>query len=215
MNEDPVCRLWQSTPAGAERDTTQMLEAIQNKARAFQRTIFWRDAREIGASAVMVPIFAYVAIQARPCPLMSAGFILMAVSCLFIAGWLWRSRRGGPQPAPEDSVAAYGRALLAGYDRQIALLRTAKYWYVLPLYASALTAFAGVIAMSAAPLGRLREQAPERWLLGVGFLAGVFVLLTALMGFVWWLNEGYAVRKLAAERESLAAMVPADDTRAA
>jgi hypothetical protein len=208
MNDDLVCRLWQSTPAGAERDTTQMLETIQKRARAFQRTIFWRDAREIGVAAVMVPICIYVAIQARPAPLMSAGFLLTAVSCLFIAGWLWRSRRGAPLPAPEDSVTAYGRALLAGYDRQIALLRTAKYWYVLPIYASMLTIYAGIVANTAAPLGRLREQAPARWLLGVGFLTAVFLLMTALCGLVWWLNEGYAVRKLAAERESLAALLP-------
>ena len=105
-------------------------------------------------------------------------------------------------------MAAYGCALLASYDRQIALLRAAKYWYVLPIYASMLAIYAGVIAMSAAPLSRLREQAPERWLLGVAFLAAAFVLLTALTGFVWWLNEGYAVRKLVAERGSLAAMLP-------
>ena len=106
MNDDPVCRLWQSTPAGAERDMTQMLETIQKKARAFHRMIFWRDAREIGTAVVMVPIFVYVAIQTRPTPFVSAGFVLAAVSFLFIAGWLWRSRRGAG-PAPEESVAAF------------------------------------------------------------------------------------------------------------
>jgi hypothetical protein len=208
MNDDPVCGLWQSAPAGVERDATQMLDAIRKKARAFERTIFWRDAREIGTALLMVPVFVYVAIQARSNPLMSAGLALTAVSCLFIAGRLWWSRRGNPQPTPEESVAAYGSALLAGYDRQIALLRTAKYWYVLPLYAGMLAIYAGVIAQSAAPLARLQEQAPERWLLGVGFLAVVFMLMTALMGLVWWLNERYTVRKLAAARDSLAAMLP-------
>ena len=76
MNDDPVCRLWQSTPAGAERDMTQMLETIQKKARAFHRMIFWRDAREIGTAVVMVQIFVYVAIQTRPTPFVSAGFVL-------------------------------------------------------------------------------------------------------------------------------------------
>ncbi len=207
MNDDPVCRLWQSTPAGVERDTMQMLDMIQKKARAFQRTIFWRDTREIGTAAVMVPILIYEAIRSRPSPLTSAGFILAALSCLFIAGWLWRSRRGVPQPALDDSVAAYGQALLAGYDRQIALLRSAKYWYVLPIYASMLMIYAGVVAMTAAPLGHLKEQSPERWLLGVAILAAMFLLLTAAAAFVWWLNEGYAVRKLTADRDSLAAML--------
>jgi len=210
MNDDPVCRLWQSTPAGTERDTAQMIKAIQEKARTFQRTIFWRDAREIGAAAVMVPGAVIMAIRARPASLVSAGFLLMAVSCLFIAGWLWRSRRGVSRPAPEDSVAAYGRSLLANYDRQIALLRTAKYWYVLPLYASMLTIYAGVVARSAAQLGRLRAQAPARWFTGVALLAVEFVLLTGVMGFVWWLNERHAVRKLTAERESLEVMLPGE-----
>jgi uncharacterized protein involved in response to NO len=196
MKDDLICRLWQSTPAGPERDAMQMLETIRKKARAFQRTIFWRDAREIGAAALMVPICVYVAIHTRPSPLMSAGFFLTAASCLFIALWLWRSRRGAPRPAPEESVAA--------------LLRTAKYWYVLPLYASMLTIYAGIIAVSAARLAQVREQSPDRWLIGVGFLAGVFLLMTALAGLVWWLNEGYAVRKLVAARQSLAAMLPAD-----
>jgi hypothetical protein len=208
MNDDPVRSLWQSTPKETDKDMTQMIDAIQRRAKAFHRTIFWRDVREIGAAVVVVPIFVYVAIQARPSPLISGGFFLLAASCLFIAGWLYRSRRGGPKPAPEESVAAYGRTLLASYDRQIALLRTAKYWYVLPLYAGMLAVYAGMISKIAAPLGRLREQAPERWLLGVAFLVLVFVFLTAASGFVWWLNERYAVRKLTAERESLAAMLP-------
>ena len=186
-----------------------MIETIRKRARAFQRTIFWRDAREIGAAALMVPVAVYVAVQSRPSPLMSTGFALMALSGLFIAGWLWRSRRG-PKAAPEESVAAYGRALLAGYDRQIALLRTAKYWYVLPLYASAMTVYAGVIAMTAGPLGRFREHDPGRWFMGVAILGGTFLLLTAVFGFVWWLNEGYAVRKLAAERERLLGMLPGE-----
>ena len=207
MNDDPVCRLWQSTPAGVEGDTMKTLETIRKKARAFERTIFWRDTREIGVAMVMVPIFVYVAIRSRPSPLTCAGFILTALSCLFIAAWLWRSRRGAPRPAPDDNVAAYGRALLAGYDHQIALLRSAKYWYVLPIYASMLTILAGVVAMTAAPLGRLREQSPERWLLGLGILAGMFLLVTAVAAAVWWLNEGYAVRKLTADRDSLAAML--------
>jgi hypothetical protein len=213
MNDDPVCGLWQSTPAGVERNPTQMLDAIRKKTRAFERTIFWRDAREIGTALVMTPIFVYVAIQTRPDPLISAGFLFTAVVFLFIAGRLWWSRRG-PRPAPEESVTSYGRALMAGYDRQIALLRTAKYWYVLPLYAGMLVMYAGIAAKSVAPLSHLREQAPQRWLLGLAFLAAVFLLMTVFTGFAWWLNERYTVRKLVAARDNLAAMLPGESTPA-
>jgi hypothetical protein len=207
MNDDPICGLWQSTPAGPERDMTEMIETIRKRARAFERTIFWRDVREIGVALVMVPVFVWVAIQAQASPLLFAGFMLLAASNLFIAGRLWWSRHGSPRPAPEESVAAYGAALIAAYDRQIALLRTAGFWYVLPLYAGMLAIYAGIVAQSADALGRLRQQAPERWLLGVGFLAAVFLLMTALAAFVWWLNERYTVRKLAAARASLAATI--------
>lgn len=210
--EDELLRLWQSASAGGQKDAAETIATIRKKTRAFDRVIFWRDVREIGTAAMMVVVFTYVAYMSRPRPLLSAGFVLGGASCLFIVGWLWRSRRAGPKPVPEESVSAYGGALLARYDRQIALLRSVKYWYLLPLYVSELTIYAGVLTtVPAGALARARAQRPGLWLAAMAFLVAMPILLTAFTGFAWWLNEGYSAKKLAAERRSLAAMLPSDE----
>lgn len=212
MNDDPVCRLWQSAPEGADNDMQKMLEVIQKKAKSFNRAIYWRDAREITVALPMAMLFFYSGFTTLPRPLISAGFYLAALSCLFIAGWLWRSRRLHSRAAPDQSVAAYGLEVLEGYDRQIALLRTAKYWYVLPLSISAATIFAGVIVQMAGPMARLWQQSPGRWFVATGLLMASVTTAAAVMGFVWWLNEKYMVPKLIGERDRLAALLPVEDS---
>ena len=54
-----------------------------------------------------------------------------------------------PDPMPDQSLAAYRQALAAKYDHQIRLLRSAKFWCLLPMYLAVLVMLAGVLLDSA------------------------------------------------------------------
>ena len=121
-----------------------------------------------------------------------AGAILLGAAAVFGGGYLWFSDRPAPQPDPATSLSAYRAALVAKFDRQIQLLRQAKYWLVTPI-------FLGLITWQVGELLEAIEKGKDRL-----WLDGVFVvLLTAFFGWIAWRNEVKGVRKLQRHREEL------------
>ena len=124
----------------------------------------------------------------------SAGHTLDRVADIWLALWgMWvaifphRFSRVSPEPVPEQTLTAYRLALLERFDRQIRLLRSAKYWYVLPMWL-------GMLLHAASGLSR-------------GSLAGGLVLAclaTVFAAFFWWLNEVKGVQYLEHQRQELA-----------
>jgi hypothetical protein len=90
---------------------------------------------------------------------------------------------------PEQSLLHYQQQLLNRYDQQIGLLKSAKYWYILPLWV-------GLLFSSAAIFARTRN---------VSAFVKVTVLVTVVNGIVWWLNERVAVGRLQEKRRQLMA----------
>ena len=76
-------------------------------------------------------------------PLITAGLAVLTLYCFFVPLMLWRSR---PRPQPlELPLADYRREALAGYDRQIKLLKRAWLWYVAPVWVAVMMISGGVI----------------------------------------------------------------------
>jgi hypothetical protein len=103
--------------------------------------------------------------------------------------------RYGKGPAtidPDQDLSGYVRALVGRYDHQIRLLKSVKYWYLLPLYAGLLIASAGQV------LGHARAGKLSLW-----DLSGP-VIFTAVFAGIWWLNEVNAIGRLRKEREEAA-----------
>lgn len=175
--------MWQESSLPAPFDSAGLAREIAEQAAHFDRKIFWRNFREYAASG----IFAAMMLFNLPYPERRILAITGIAAVAFVSFYLWRSHRRKLDPDPGADARSYQAALLARFDRQIRLLQRVKYWYVLPLYAWILLA----IVSSRPSAARIPT------LIGA----------TALAGFIVWLNERYAVRKLLEQRERAEALL--------
>ena len=109
---------------------------------------------------------------------------VVAASGLWIA---WYVRQFGSGPANPDRGAdlqSYERLLADNYQRQISLLRSVKYWYLLPPYL-------GFIVVMIGRMIRISAERSPRW-----FEFMDLVIVTLVFGAVWAANEIYGVRHL-------------------
>ena len=186
---DELRDLWQSDPGGAAVSPLELLHQLEQRTRNFEGTIRRRDLRETIAGVLVAAFFAWHAIL--------AGDSLSRIACVWIAGcgvwvifYLRRYSRASRNPAPEQTLTAYRQALRDKYDRQIRLLKSAKYWYVLPFWI-------GLMLIATASLEH--GASTTRFLLTA-------IWFTAANALVWWLNEVKGVRNLRAKRAELAAL---------
>jgi hypothetical protein len=101
-------------------------------------------------------------------------------------------------PPPDQSIAAYYRALSESYEVQLKLLKTVKFWYLLPLWI-------GLLALALARYRIDRDLPATLFSLGIP---------TVFCGLVWWLNEVPGVRYLRRRQAELAGLIEhPNDTR--
>lgn len=178
--EKELIRMWQENALPGPIDAGQLARDIALKVEKFDRTILWRNLREYIAGAVLILWFLWQSFDPVRRPVALAGIVAVG----FVMVYLWRShRKTTPLDAAAD-VRSYHAALLDRYDHQIRLLRSVKYWYVLPLYLWVLLVIVNVPSRS--PGGRI----------------SYFLLATLFFAVVIWLNEGYGVRKLRRARKA-------------
>ena len=101
------------------------------EGREVDRKIFWRNMREFVAGGGLITWFLWLSRNPGQRYQSLAGIVAVA----FVMIYLWLSQRAQRPLDPSADVRSYRAALLERYDRQIALLRRVKYWYVAPLYA--------------------------------------------------------------------------------
>jgi hypothetical protein len=178
-NADELRRLWESESGERKIDESSVIRQVEKRARDFDRTIRFRDMRETGAGLLVAALFLWMAIHDRT-PLQRAAHLWLAMCGVWIAYYLRRYARISHKPAPEQTLLAYRQGLLDRYDRQIRLLKSAKYWYILPFWT-------GLMLSAYAYLDRTGDAL--RFCVMVGFM-------TLLNGGLWWLNEVAGVRWL-------------------
>ena len=200
MNKpDELEQLWQTQPVGTEMEGEQMRQIILRKTEKFDRTIRWRNMREVLASAVAGIFFGYLTWK-QANGVARLGSALVTGTMVWIIYYFWRHGSGPVDPNPDQSAAAFRSALISKIDHQIRLLRNVKFWYLLPMYV-------GLVVFSA---GGIRDHAATgtlSWRDAVGPL-----FYTLVFAGIWWLNEGYAVRKLERWKTKLAAGIQPGDT---
>jgi hypothetical protein len=181
---DELCRLWQKLerPQSGKQEVLHVMELVESRARNFDRSILWRNVREYVAAAIGTVIFAFFAANAGN-RLEQVGYALVSASGLWTILFLWLMQRSRQAPVPESSGEIYTKALLAKYDRQILLTRTAWAWYVLP----------PITGLVIAALGY--EHAP---VLGY-IMAAFFVISGVVLAGVNW----HAANKIAIEKRDL------------
>jgi hypothetical protein len=187
---DELRDLWSCEPPSGETKGEDIMAMVQRKTRAFDRMIAVRNLTECAAAGLVMVFFAYIAFRAGDA-LTRAGAIVVAAGGAWIIFYLLRYGTASAGVDPSRDSAGYARALLERYDRQIRLLKSVKYWYLLPMYA-------GLLIMSAG--GLLRNT--KSGILGWRDFAGP-AFYTAVFAFVWWLNEVHGVRLLRRQRARL------------
>lgn len=182
---DELRQLWQSDINEAINQRELLLQ-VKQKQRAFNRRIRGRDLRESIGGLLVTLLFGGFALRGGTATNLVAD-IWLAGCGLWIVFYLRRYSGLSRTPAPDQSLASYRAELLASYDRQIRLLKTVKYWYILPIWL-------GLMIHSSALLIDGGHWLP--------FL-GMATLMTVVNAVVWWMNEGPGVRNLVRRRLEL------------
>jgi hypothetical protein len=196
---DELEQLWKTQPVDPAVKGEEMRTIILNKTAKFDRTIRRRNIREtVAAFAVAVFYFYATWVQRNGIARFSSAII--ATGALYIVCYMWR---GGSEPAsnslslrdpkPDQTLAGYQRALASKIDHQIRLLRSVKYWGLLPMFVGLVIGSIGIVKEHA-------EKATLTWVDGIAPL-----LYTLVFSGVWWANEVWAVRKLERMRAKLMA----------
>lgn len=185
-NEKELFAMWQATTLSDPNDAARLARAIERRTQRFDRVVYWRNFREYAAGAAITTCFLFVAVR-FPQLRLTALAGLAAISVVLF--YLWRNHRNQPEPDETADLQSFHSALLVRYDHQIRLLRGVKYWYVLPQYLWLL------LVVFQTPSSRPAARAL------------LFVLSTAVMAFVVWLNQSYGVRRLEREKQKALQML--------
>jgi len=191
---DELQELWIGQPSRGNAHAGELLVLVQRKTRRFDLMIITRNLIESAAALFVAVFFGRYALVRAENPLERTGSVIVAAGACWIILYLLRHSQGLSALDPSQDLTSYTAALLARYDHQIHILRSARYWYLLPLYVGLLVINAGIISGRAHP-----------WTMGWRDVAGP-ASYTAVFAVVWWLNEVYGVGKLRRERANLLAI---------
>lgn len=187
MNDEEMKRLWQNQPLPEPAaDVAALVKAARRKHRKFQRTILWRDFREVVVALVLIPIFLPSALKAHA-PWTS---FLIVLALLFVSGFLVidRLRRRGMKASPGATMVDALAQALRDVEHQIWLLRNVLWWYIGPL--------AGALIIHDAYRLLSEHSSLSRFLVSLGF--------NVLIGcWVWNLNQRAVKRDLEPRRDDL------------
>jgi hypothetical protein len=178
MNSDPAKRAWQSS---VEVAGVPPLDLVHKGAGKLYRSVWWRNALEYAACAVIVVFFGWQALTLDN-PVRQIGGVLSVAGASFVAWQLHRRASADhPDTAGTMPILQFTRAQLV---RQRDALAGVLWWYLLPLAPGMLVTFLGTHL--------------ERMAAGVASVGGALLMLAfmlVLFGGVWWLNQ-LAARKL-------------------
>lgn len=176
MNDEDLKKLWREQPLQIPQthESVDTTDAFRLKMKKFDRTIFWRDVRELIACAVVALAFGLFLFSVKPM-MARVGCAITIAGAAFIAWRLVSSKRkAGPEIADAPVLQALRREKLK-VEIQIGLLRSVWWWYLLPVLGGA-TIFA---------FG-MQPDAKKRMILG-----GTFLFVGVV---IHWVNQ-LAVRK--------------------
>jgi hypothetical protein len=193
MDPDDLKQAWRDQHPAAI-DAGPLLEQVRRDRRSFAAAIVWRDLREVGVALLMIPLWLYL--ETRDA--LPWTWHLSIPVLLWVAGYLVadRIRHRKPSPGPDEPLRRVVEGSLAEVDHQIRLLRTVRWWYLLPL-AIAMLAFFGQNAW--------RERGGGWWTVLSVSMVSSFAL--GVLAFVDWLNRHAIRAELEPRRKELEAIL--------
>ena len=143
---DEIRNAWQTQPA---EGITMSLEEIRRRASRFQRHVWWRNAREYLAIAVVDVVFG-VYVQRIPTQMARVGSVMTMVGALYVAYQIHRraSSRTAPAGGALDHCLGFHRRQL---ERQRDALKSVWVWYLAPLVPGLAVFIAGTAIVAPIP----------------------------------------------------------------
>ena len=181
MNASELEHLWQKQQPlePSTENIAQIAATVDALDRKFQRKIWWRDLREIGAAITVATFFGLVGHT-------WLRWIAVA-SVLFVAAWICRSRIIVRPGRKTPNVIERLQQMICETEMQIGMLRSVLWWYLLPC----------AVAMFAIVL----DSPPRK------FNSPSFVIFCSAGGVlyvaIYWLNQRAVSKKLKPRRENL------------
>jgi hypothetical protein len=186
---DELRQLWQSDINEAI-DQRELLRELERRRRNFDRANRRRDLQEFVAMLVVIVVYLWFAAHAVT-TFERVADVWLAACGVWIIFYVRRYAKLARKPVPEQTLGAYREALVERYNRQIRLSKSMKYWYILPFWM-------GLLLFALAD--RVHGGKNIKFVL-------VVIFVTAVNGFVWWLNEGPGIRCLERKRQELATLI--------
>lgn len=190
MNFEDLQKAWQSQDAAAKVtiNAELLLKEVRRNQQCFRRMTFWRDVREVGVAALLVPVFLYSGWKTH------WTLYLSAFACLVVGADMVLDRLQQRKVTPDlhGSLKECAITSLAEVCHQIWLLKNILWNYILPLSVPGLLFF-GWCAWS------LPLPVTAR-ILSLLFLAVFSVLVDV---FVYWLNQAAVKKDLEPRRQEL------------
>jgi hypothetical protein len=176
MDPDPLQEAWQSQPEPVI-DADRLVQEFRRSDQQFNTMILWRDAREVGVSLLLLPVWIA----------MGVGIGLPWTWYLVMPGIVWigafmtvdRIILGRRKALPGESLVQGVKSSLAEVEHHIWLLRNVHWWYLLPLAVPMMAFFAHTFWR--ASRGNVWEAAIATTL-AAAIVGGVY-------GWVYWLNQ--------------------------
>jgi hypothetical protein len=184
--DDELTLLWRGA-ASSQPDPGEIARlAGRATLKRFDRAIFWRNFREYAAGLATLLVFAWLILTDTARKLGMLEFVYGgALGVVFVLAYLWWQHRSLTPLDPSTDARTYQAAMLARIDKQIRLLRSVRYWYLLPLYVPGLWV-----------IKQVWKKDPFFAVICLAIYTGAYVL-------VGWLNEVWAVRRLRRERSRI------------
>lgn len=187
---DELEQLWKTQPLDKAVRGEEMRSVVLKKISAFDRMIRMRNRIEVAGALAVVLLFLYFAWVQRNA-IERLGSIIVVAGAMWIIYYIRRHGTGPLEPAPDQPVESFRRALALKYEHQIRLLRRVKFWYLMPIYVGLITGAVGLT----------QQQTQTRPLMWLDALPPL--VYTLIFAGLWWVNEVYAVRELQKSRTQI------------
>lgn len=185
MEEKELMKLWkqhdESTTIVIDQELLQT--EVENRVVRLNKLLAKRNAREIAVALIMIPIGLILGIV-MPDPFVKTGCLLIVPYSLLVIYMLRKTQNAKAEPDTALAQKDFLQLSLRYINKEIRLLNTVLYWYIMPAAISA-----GLV------LWGISETLPK--------LIVSYIILAGMMLFIYILNKRAVKEELEPHKKSI------------
>jgi hypothetical protein len=175
VNLEDLKNVWQSEGGISQQRFDQIGSRVKESSERLHATILRRDVRETFASVVVVVVFSCLMFSAKSW-VDRLGYVIIAIGGITIPFVLWRARSRSLATISTATFRDFVNVEIDYLHRQVRLLRSVTWWYLLPFYMGLALVLVGLMG--------------PRYSLGDLILLCVcLAVIAGLYVYIWWLNQ--------------------------